>query len=360
MAEAGTPREQRQPGSAPWTDRLRDQLDAERERRYDDVFRDMEKAGHQGSHLTDWVEGDMIRAGRAESSTDRLQSADPSIGSYKLEGWQRDRYDAVTIREHLETAGHAQAEDWIAGDVAATGQNRSTTAVGRPYPSPTKELREWLNTDEATSIAQDMEVEGRATAAAGGRRTREEKITRSKLSDLVARDMQVVGTTSASWIESDMERSGHADPHLNREVMAKTHKQRETEAFMSARKDTPTPTRAASSPVQTQVRPASYSPFGVKPKAPDAETKNVVATAAKTEPGGSEENEEEEEAAETEVEAAFGLPVAAAAVVSAEEPFLPGTTPAHGPGRRHHTFPHQLVRATKKVLMPWKSWDDIA
>jgi hypothetical protein len=307
MKEAGMSREKRST-YAPWTERLQHQLDSEREKRYDDVFRDMEKTGKKGSHASDWVEEDMIRAGMAESVKDHLKSA-ASDGSYKLEGWQKERYDPETVKKHVESAGHAEAQDWISNDMTTTGQNRSI--VGRSYPTPAKDLREWLRTDETTSIAQDMEAEGKAS---GDRRTRKEKISRSTLADLVAQDMQVVGTTSTNWVETDMERAGHAEPHLNREVMTKSHKERETEEFMRSRK-----------------------------------VKLAESTVSETKEG------------REEVELVKAEASAATATAFSEEPFLAprhDAAPALEPIQKH-AFMSKLFRATKRVFMPWKAWKDL-
>jgi hypothetical protein len=315
MKEAGMAREKRS-SYAPWTERLRDQLDAEREKRYDHVFHDMTKAGKQGSHASDWIEADMIRAGMAESVADHLKSA-ASDGSYKLEGWHKERYDPETVREHMETTGRAEEQDWISSDMTTTGQNRSM--VGRSCPPPKKELREWLGTDETISIAQDMAAEGRAS---GDRRTRKEKITRSGLMELVAQDMQMVGTTSTNWVETDMERMGHAEPHLNREVMTKSHKQRETEEFVRSRK----------------VKLAESAPNEADKWHEELESVNAQASA--TTPT-------------VYVEEPFLAPkhdemTGAALVASTPEPI------------KKHAFRNKLFRATKRVFMPWKAWEDIA
>jgi hypothetical protein len=306
MKEAGAAQEKH--SYAPWTDRLRNQLDREHEKRYDDVYKGMEKAGAKGSMATDWVEGDMVRAGKAESMLDRLKSSVSDV-TYKLEGWQKDRYDVDKVKDDVETAGHADAQDWIAHDMTATGQNRSN--VGRSYPAPEKDLREWLNTDEKSTIAKDMEAEGKAL---GGRMTRKAKISRSRLSDLVAHDMEVVGTTSANWVETDMERAGRGEPHLNQEAFTQSHRQRETEAFMSSRK-----------------------PKLAKVAAP-------------------EESEAGQEVEQIVHEMA-----------AMEEPFVPTTasvvpSPAESKKSEHnhrHRFMHSLARATKKVIMPWKAWQEI-
>ena len=97
MKDAGSAQEKHT--YAPWTDRLRNQLDREHEKRYDDVYKGMEKAGAKGSMATDWVEEDMVRAGNAGSMLDRLKSSISDV-TYKLEGWQKDRYDVDKVKEN--------------------------------------------------------------------------------------------------------------------------------------------------------------------------------------------------------------------------------------------------------------------
>lgn len=322
MNEAGKAKEARE--TTAWTDKLRDQLDRQHEKDYDDVFKDMEKAGKEGAHSTDWVADDMTRAGKADSLMDKLTAATKDV-TYKFDKWQKKRFDTDEIRKDMESAGQADARDWVAHDLEAVGTNK--TVVGRSYPAPQKELREWLAQDEESSIAQDMEAEGRGL---GNRRARKEKLTRDKLADLVAKDMQMVGKTSSDWVEADMERTGRADPHMNTELLTMSHKQRETEAFMSTRK-------AEVAPLQ------------------ESEVKAVVGTAPVEEEAGApppvvvaKSIQEEKVELMPKTVALEEKPTEIKSAVAKEEPHA-----------THHEFMHNLKRASKKVVMPWKKWKDL-
>lgn len=307
MADAGKAREAR---TLTGSEKLNEQLDTQHEKQYDDVFKGMEKVGKEGSHSMDWVEDDMTRAGKGESLMEKLNTATKDV-TYKFEKWQKKRYEPEKIRENMESAGHAEARDWVAQDLQSIGRNK--TLVGRKYPAPKKELREWLAQDEEASIASDLEAEGKAL---GNRRTRKEKISRTKLADLVAADMQMVGKTSEEWVETDMERTGHAEPHLNKETTAKSHLQRETEVFMSSRKP-------KVSPVQNVEVPSP-------PVEAAVEVETVVENSESTAPMIS--------------------------VLPAKTDLILEETHVEHP---HNDFKHNILRASKKVIMPWKKWKDL-
>jgi hypothetical protein len=190
MQNAGKVNETEEPGS--WLKNLGYALDKHREKNYDDVFKSMEEAGKEGARSTDWVAGDMQRAGKAESLTDKIDSVGRDF-SYKFGKDQTKRYDVDAIREDMEKAGKAESLEWVAHDLEETGRSHDELFSRNPAP--------------------DKEMDHNETR--------------------IADDMNRLGKNSGNWIARAMERTGRADPHLNTETTRMSHKNREKDDVMN-------------------------------------------------------------------------------------------------------------------------------
>lgn len=325
MEKAGKPLDE-DTKNLSWIKKLGKTLDKTREEKYDDIFDDMEKAGKEGAHSTDWVAQDMMRAGMAEAPMSGITSVG-NDASYKLGDWEKKAFDVNKIRKEMEEAGHADSSDWVARDLEETGRNPSTTR--QSYPAPKKEITGWLSKEKDEWIAIDMTKEGKGSSS---RRT-DNKLTGQQLEDIVAEDMKQAGQASNSWIARDMQRAGQADARLNKGPTAfVSHQKRETEEFMNARKVKIAP--AAAVDLAEAVEPAEA-----------VELSSLVQIAMEDMPY---KNDSKEIFVNDD---------------TLQEPLsmdiLSLGHHLHDPAKEHYGVKNVMKRAAKKMLMPWRKWSDL-
>jgi len=280
------------------SNKLTETLKKQHEKAYDDVYDDMKKQGKRvgvDASKDQLIAEEMRRTGKADNGGSRVFHKDES---YELNKELKKSFGgADKIREEMETAGRAQDQDWIKHDLETASGRRSVkdSVLGRKLPDQDKDLVDAIHPkDEERWIANDMTAEGRAASKSRHEKGLGRTTNPRAFEKLVADDLAKTGTSSSSWVESDMERLGQSHAATAVPGSSSSHMQRETQEVMS--------TRHAG-------HLAATPPFGVKPQ---------------------QEGEEE----------------ADASIQDAHE------------DRLHH-YAHNLVRALKKTVMPWKKWSDL-
>jgi hypothetical protein len=207
-----------------------DAIEKARDKRYKDIYEDMEKAGKVGGPSAIWIAEDMTQTGRAVPAKDKLKKKSDDT-SYNLEGKKLSAFDYDQIRKGMEEAGHAESRDWVAKDLMQTGEG--ARSLGHQYPTQKQNITDWLSS-KSTPTEEDMAKVGRSTA---GMKLGKERVTGKKLEEMVSEDMKMIGKTSSdNWIAHDMERAGRPETHLNEDTPFVSHKERETREFMGMRK----------------------------------------------------------------------------------------------------------------------------
>jgi hypothetical protein len=218
--------------------RLGNAIDKQREHDYDDVKEDMEKTGKAGDHSKDWVTQDMENAGRAESLFDKILSAGKDF-SYKLSDWQRKAFDMEYLRDEMKAGGRAKPDALIAQDMKDAGKAGSgATTAGNRLPAPKSQLADLTAHDDAW-VTADMAELGMAEASPRAWAHQTDNKSPQRQNDLIAEDMKLAGKAQDESVVEDMKMAGtsHFAFGSPDKKVTETQKKRETEVFMKAQNE---------------------------------------------------------------------------------------------------------------------------
>jgi hypothetical protein len=147
------------------------------------IEEDMVKAGHLGG--TDWVRENMEQVGKAESSTDKLDSGSRKLGK-AFDDWRNHNFD--DIAEDMKKAGRegSETKDWVATDMKIRGKADSSSEKVSSWFKKLNFALDQERKHDYDDIAEDMEKIGKA------------------------------GDHSKDWVAKDMEAAGHGESLLDK------------------------------------------------------------------------------------------------------------------------------------------------
>jgi hypothetical protein len=334
MKEAGAPNAHSTVSESSWMRQMDKAMDDKRRHpKIKDLKDGMTRAGSSGGENTLQTRRDMEKTGKAESPTNMWSNFMDELSHQleRLEKWQLKAFDTDKIAEDMTSAGRDEDQAWIGRDMKATGKNGRMK--GQPLPTQEKELQEEMTTSEQTKwVSKDMREGG----AAGPHSSHVNRMAKHQLESLVAEDLNKAGRGDTGYesIQHDMEEAGHAQSQASRVWGGDKSKEKENSMYkfeLNAFQDTK----------------------HAKADMPKAEHKHTAWDTAV----------EEERVKKTETKASAQGLAARSFIGMPDESVVENKTAddehsVEETSREHKENLHRAVHVLKKIVMPWKKWEN--